>query len=89
MLEITQKINHLKEILEKEEENYADSFKQDIIMYFDDDFTASNKTLHFLNDLNSFAEIEEWVGKLTSRFVMKFDPEGEQEDDFIYNYMNG
>ena len=88
MIEASEKINFLKEILEKKEDNFADSFKQDIIMYFDDDFTISNKTLSFLDELNSFEDIEQWVNSLTSKFVLKFDSEVEQENDFIFHYIN-
>lgn len=89
MLDINQKIDFLKSVLEKKEENYADSFKADIVMYFDDDFRESNVSLNFLNTLHSFTEIEDWVNKLTSGFVMKFDSEQEQEGDFIHYYLNG
>lgn len=88
MIELVEKIDFLKNILESKEENYADSFKQDIVIYFDDDFTLSNKTLSFLNTLNSFDEIEQWVDRLTSKFVLKFDSEVEQESDFIFQYIN-
>jgi len=89
MPSLSQKIHFLKIILEKEKENYADSFKTDIIIYFDDDFTESNRSLSFLNKLSSFAEIQNWVDNLTSKFVMKFDAEHEQENDFIEYYING
>lgn len=56
-------------------------------MFFDDDFSEENSQLQFLNNLSSKQEIENWVDKLTSRFVMKFDSEYETENDFIYNYL--
>lgn len=56
-------------------------------MFFDADFSEENSQLQFLDNLNSKQEIENWVDKLTSRFVMKFDSEFETENDFIYNYL--
>ena len=88
MIERSEKINFLKGILERKEESYADSFKQDIVIYFDDDFSISNKMFNFLDELKSFDEIEQWVDKLTSKFVLKFDSEAEQEGDFIFHYIN-
>lgn len=58
-----------------------------ITCFFDDDFSENNEQLLFLNKLNSKEEIQNWIAKLTSRFVMKFDPEFEAEDDFIYDYL--
>jgi hypothetical protein len=43
--------------------------------------------LQFLDNLSSKQEIENWLEKLTSRFVMKFDSEFEAENDFIHNYL--
>lgn len=82
-----QKKIDLLELILSHTENYADSFKADIIMYFEDDFKHTNEQLMFLNMLNSKEEIENWVDTLTSRFVMKFDSEFETENDFIYNYL--
>ena len=86
MLTFEEKISHLENSLNKIEDNYADSFKEDIVMFIDD-FIEKNELLFFLNELNSLEEIENWVDKLTSRFVMKFDSEFETENDFIYNYL--
>ena len=56
-------------------------------MFFDDNFSEGNSQFLFLDNLNSEQEIENWLEKLTSRFVMKFDLEFEAENDFIYNYL--
>ncbi|MFV8368087.1 hypothetical protein [Flavobacterium sp. LB2R40] len=61
--------------------------KADITMFFTDDFSEENSQLLFLDNLNSKQEIENWVDKLTSRFVIKFDSEFENENDFIYDYL--
>ncbi len=82
-----QKIKNLESYLNLPEQSYADSFKQDIIIYFEEDFTENNKELEFLNNLNTKEEIVNFVDKLTSRFVMKFDSEIETENDFIYDYL--
>lgn len=84
---IFEKIKCFEEFLNQPEENYADSFKADISMFFGDDFSVDNKQFVFLSTLNSKQEIENWIGKLTSRFVMKFDSEFETENDFIYDYL--
>lgn len=86
MLSFEEKIVYLENSLNKTEENYADSFKEDIIMFIDD-FTGQNKHLSFLNKLESFEEIENWINKLTSRIVLKFDSQCEQIYDFIYDYI--
>lgn len=86
MMHLKEKIKILESVL-LQKNNYADSFKADIVMYFDDDFTVTNKQFHFLNLLQSQKEIQNWVDILTSRFVMKFDSESETENDFIYNYL--
>lgn len=69
------------------EENYADSFKTDISFFFSDYFSDENQELYFLSNLHTKQEIENWIEKLISRFVMKFDSEGETEQDFIYDYL--
>jgi hypothetical protein len=84
---LLKKIEYLEQLLNQTEENYADTFKADITMFFDDNFSEENSQLLFLDNLNSKQEIENWVDKLTSRFVMKFDSEFETENDFIYNYL--
>ena len=84
---LSEKIEYLEQFLNQSEENYADSFKADVIMFFEDDFSEENPQLLFLENLNSKQEIENWIDKLTSRFVMKFDSEFETENDFIYNYL--
>lgn len=85
-----QKIKTLESFLNLPEQSYADSFKQDIIIYFEEDFTENNEELEFLNNLNTKEEIVNFVDKLTSRFVMKFDSQIETENDFIHDYfVNG
>lgn len=86
MLSFNRKIQYLENYLSQPNENYADSFKEDIFMFIDD-FTNQNQLLSFLNNINSLEEIENWVDKLCSRIVLKFDSEGEEINDFIYDYM--
>ena len=87
IITLLKKIKFLEKLLKQTEENYADTFKADIIMFFDDNFSEGNSQFLFLDNLNSEQEIENWLEKLTSRFVMKFDLEFEAENDFIYNYL--
>jgi len=86
MLSLNEKIQHLENYLSQPNENYADSFKEDIAMLIDD-FTDQNKLLSFLNNLNSLEEIENWADNLCSRIILKFDSEGEEINDFIYDYI--
>lgn len=86
MLTLTEKISHLEKFLNQAEENYADSFKADIIDYFDS-FEIDNKVLSFLLAMDTFEEIENWITKLTSRIVLKFDEESESINDFIGDYI--
>ena len=84
---LLEKIEYIEQLLSQTEENYADTFKADITMFFDDDFSEENSQLQFLNNLSSKQEIENWVEKLTSRFIMKFDSGFETENDFICDYL--
>lgn len=86
MLSLNEKIQHLEHYLSQAHENYADSFKEDIVMFIDN-FTDQNELLIFLNKFNSIEEIENWVDKLCSRIILKFDSEGEEINDFIYDYL--
>jgi hypothetical protein len=52
------KIEYLEQLLNHTEENYADTFKADITMFFDDYFSEENSQLLFLDNLNSKQEIE-------------------------------
>jgi hypothetical protein len=84
---LSEKIDYLEKLLNQEEQNYADSFKSDIIIFFEDDFSQENSELLFLENLNAKRDIENWIDNLTSRFLMKFDSEFETENDFIYDYL--
>jgi hypothetical protein len=86
MLTLNEKIHHLENYLSQPNENYADSFKEDIVMFVDN-FADQNKLLSFLDNIDSFEEIEDWVDKLCTRIVLKFDSEGEEINDFIYDYI--
>ncbi len=83
---LLEKIIELEKILLQPKENYADSFKEDIYIYFDEYFSIENKELSFLNMLHTKEEIENLINRLTSRFVMKFDAESESEKDFIHEF---
>lgn len=87
MLSNEEKIDYLKYYLSKDKENYSDTYKDAIILFFDEDFSIHNLQFIFLDKYNHRQEIETWVDRLLSRFVMKFDEEFEQETDFIYDYL--
>lgn len=86
MLTINSKIEYLRDQLDTIPNNYADSFKTDIL-FFIGDFNEQNQLLSFLNQFSSKIEIIKWVNKLTSRIVMKFDEESESINDFIFDYI--
>lgn len=86
MLSFKEKITFLENYLSEIADNYADSFKTDILFFFNE-FEAENSHLIFINKLNSKIEIYDWVDNLTSRIVLKFDKENEQLSDFISDYL--
>ncbi len=86
MLTFEEKIIYLENSLSKTEGNYYDNFKEDIIVFFDE-FNVKNERLNFLNNFVSFTEIDNWVKKISSRIVLKFDEESEQINDFIYDFV--
>jgi hypothetical protein len=86
MLSLDEKIQYLEKYLSLPIKNYADTFKEDIVMFLDD-FTSKNNLLFFINNLNSFEEIESWADNLCSGIVLKFNYEKEHINDFIYDYV--
>jgi hypothetical protein len=86
MLTKAEKIATLETCLSDVGESYADSFKADIAIVLGE-FNPSNPNLDFLEGLTSEEQIIEWVNRLTSRIVMKFDEESEQLSDFIHEYV--
>jgi hypothetical protein len=86
MLTSEEKIIYFENSLNKTEENYYDNFKEDILIFIDD-FSIKNERLKFLNNFVSFIEIDNWIEKLLSRIVLKFDGESEQINDFIYDFI--
>jgi len=90
MLRFNEKIELLMNYLEDIKDNYADSFKTDILFYFDEfeDIDESDPRLKFLNRLNSKEEIHHRVDNLTSKIVLKFDEDEIGLSDFIYYELN-
>lgn len=88
MLKQKDKIAVLKEYLYDKQDNYADSFKTDILFYFNEFEDNRNFDLRFLNELNSKEDIHIWVDNLTSNIVMKFNEDEEQLSDFIFYVLN-
>lgn len=86
MITKSEKIAHLETCLSEVGESYADSFKTDIAIVLGE-FNVFNPNLHFLDGLTSKEQITEWVNRLTSRIVMKFDEEREQLGEFIQDYV--
>lgn len=71
---LEEKIAYLKKYLHKKEANFKDGYKVDIVFFFDE-FSSQNPMFTFLENLNTKKEISDWVEKLTSRIVMKYDDE--------------
>lgn len=86
MLKNEDKIEVLKAYLSDSKDSYADSFKTDILFYFDglDSIKENNTKLNFLKNLKSKQDIHNWVDNLTSKIVMKYNEEEEQLSDFIF-----
>ncbi len=84
MMKLKSKITYLEKVLETIEDNFGDSFKSDIAIAIEE-FDESNETLKFLNQLNTKKDIDDWVSKLTSRIVMRYDQVG--VDEIIYDYI--
>ena len=76
MLTLEEKILVLENILEETPNNYADSFKTDISIFFSE-FTSANAKFSFLEKFEDESSIRNWVDKLTSRIVMH------EEDDLV------
>lgn len=87
MLSKIEKIQYFKDYLEINPASYAEEFRTDILIFFYYQFDEHNSLLKFLDYLTSQTEIAEWIDKLVSRIVMKFDEEHEQIGDFIYEYI--
>lgn len=85
MLSFIEKAEILKTCLEDIGESYADSFKTDILFYFGD-FEEADLRLKFLEQLNSKKEIEDWVERITSKIVLKFNEEEESLGEFLEWY---
>lgn len=82
----SKKTEILEKYLSQSPGNYRDTFKTDLYLFFNEDFTTENKLLKFLYSFENEIEIHEWVDFVTSQIVLKFDEEVEQIDDFIYGF---
>lgn len=82
-----EKIKTLKTYLYETGDNYRDSFKTNICLFFNDDFTIENPVLNFLKDFDNRSEIKEWVNLVTSQIVLKFDEEYEEIGNFIGEFV--
>lgn len=84
---LNEKIKELENYLIQPSQNYRDSFKTDIYLFFNEDFSTSNPLLNFLDNLDSHVEIKKWVDHVLSQIVLKFDQEEEGIGDFIWEYL--
>lgn len=87
MLKLKDKIEILKTYLYDIKDNYADSFKTDILFYFNEFEDIQNMDFRFLNELHAIESIHLWVDNLTSNIVMKYNEDEEQLSDFIFLYI--
>lgn len=88
MLKIEDKVEMLKGYLDEIKDNYADTFKTDILFYFNEFEDIQNTNLSFLNTLHTEKDIHQWVDNLTSKIVMIFSADEEQLSDFIFFSLN-
>ncbi|MAO63444.1 MAG: hypothetical protein CL666_00435 [Balneola sp.] len=82
-----EKIQTLASCLNGEPQNYRDSFKPDLCLFFNDDFSLENPCMDFLHPFETTSDIEEWVALVTSHIVLKFDEEVESLGDFVGEYL--
>lgn len=87
MLTFDEKIGALKNCLEDIGSSYPDSFKTDMLFYFND-FDPADPKLNFLQELEFESEITGWINRITSLMVMKFEEEEETVGDFL-DWVNG
>lgn len=83
----SEKAEILENYLSQEPENYRDTYKTDIYLFFNEDFTKENPLLTFLDSFENKNEIENWVDFVASQIVLKFDDEFEQIGDFIGEFI--
>ncbi len=88
MLELSDKINILKDYLDEIGDTHVDSFKTDIVFYFNDFEDEQSCDFQFLNRLNSKEEIHSVIDHLISKIALKFDENEEQLSDFIFYALN-
>lgn len=88
MLSFTDKISILENYLLEVNDNYADSFKTDILFYFNEFEDVQTDDFKFLKKLNYKEEIYLLVDDLTSKIVLKFNEDEEQLSDFIFYELN-
>lgn len=88
MLKFEAKIKILKTYLSDIKDNYADSFKTDILFYFNEFEDVQNLDFKFLKELTSKEDIHNWVDNLTSKIVMKYNEDEEQLSEFIFYALN-
>ena len=77
----------LENYLSKSPTNFRDTFKTDIYLFFNEDFTTENPSLNFLDAFESKEDILSWVDKVTSQIVLKFDENEEELGDFIWDHI--
>lgn len=83
----SEKVEILEKYLSQAPGNYRDTFKTDLYLFFNEDFTKDNPLLDFLDSFENEIEIKDWVDLVTSQIVLKFDEEFEQIDDFIGEFV--
>lgn len=85
MLTFEEKTAFLIEILNKDSENYADSFKTDILNFIGE-LSSTNPLLKFIYPLNTEIDIQNFVDFLTGKIVMNEHQAGTH--DIILDYIN-
>ncbi len=84
---LAKKTKILENYLSESPTNFRDTFKTDIYLFFNEDFTTENPLLNFLDVFESKEDILSWVDKVTSQIVLKFDENEEELGDFIWDHI--
>lgn len=87
----TEKYLYLISFLEKENNDYYDFFKEDILLFLenridDEQLCDENINLTFLDLCQNYKDIENWVNLVCHYLVMKYNEEDNDIEDIIDNF---
>lgn len=79
---------YLEKLLNQDNGSYADSFKSEIMLYFEGlrNNDGSYEFVEFIDKCLNNEDVEKWLSNLLSQIVLKFDSEQEQLFEFIHEF---